>query len=242
MGVDITALNAFLEALKYVVKKERCLTLGRQEIHISPDMMDILCDHYGYYGYSTLFHPDPKGGYMERLIKYVRFSTAGDSIDANLYEHANIIKNLNDIFTHPVQYDLIFDGGTTEHIFNIVNVFQNIFNLLKEGGIFVSITPHNNQPGHGFYQFSPNFYMDLFQPETSGMEIINLWVAKVGDTIEDWVDVLSTEKGFRQNFNFGDSDPTYNVVIARKVSNVEFTIPIQGSYRDREWAMTGPKI
>ena len=56
------------------------------------------------------------------------------------------------------KFDFILDGGTIEHIFNCPQVLDNIIYLLEIEGILCSITCNNNFSGHGFYQFSPDFF------------------------------------------------------------------------------------
>lgn len=99
------------------------------------------------------------------LSKYLR-STNVDEIDASPFEGASIIHDMN----YPIpseyhqQYDFLYDGGTTEHIFDIKQVFANINNLVKPGGCVAISVPANNQMGHGFYQFSPELYYRYFSP------------------------------------------------------------------------------
>ena len=94
-----------------------------------------------------------------------------DSIDNSSYENSSIIHNLNTPYNNTKKYDYIYDGGTTEHIFNVPQVFENIINLLEIDGIFCSVTVNNNFSGHGFYQFSPELYLSMFT-SNYGMEIL----------------------------------------------------------------------
>lgn len=83
-----------------------------------------------------------------------------DALDASNYEGASIIHDLN----HPVptslkgKYTAVYDGGTLEHIFNAPTALRNCLNLVAPGGHYIAVSPANNQMGHGFYQFSPEFY------------------------------------------------------------------------------------
>ena len=56
------------------------------------------------------------------------------------------------------QFDLVFDGGTLEHVFNFSTALKNCMHMVKPHGRFVSVTLPNNWCGHGFYQFSPELF------------------------------------------------------------------------------------
>jgi SAM-dependent methyltransferase len=62
-------------------------------------------------------------------------------------------------------FDLVYDGGTLEHIYNFPQAVRNCMEMLKVSGLFVSSTPSNNWLGHGFYQFSPELFYRLFSME-----------------------------------------------------------------------------
>ena len=63
------------------------------------------------------------------------------------------------------QFDVVYDGGTLEHVFNFPVALRNAMELLRPGGrLFTIHTCANNLCGHGFYQFSRElFYRTLSQ-------------------------------------------------------------------------------
>ena len=91
--------------------------------------------------------------------------TSVDSLDVTDYEGANVIADLNlPISDEQLKnYDLVYDGGTSEHVFNQLQVLANVHQLLKVGGIVVHNTPANNLLDHGYVQPSPNFYLEYYQ-------------------------------------------------------------------------------
>jgi SAM-dependent methyltransferase len=99
-----------------------------------------------------------------------------DSIDVSNYEGANIVHDLNIPIPDNMvsKYDLVFDGGTTEHLFNQLNALENIHNLLKIGGVIVHYTPANNYLDHGFFQPQPSFYYEYYLE--NGYEIIDSYL------------------------------------------------------------------
>jgi hypothetical protein len=86
------------------------------------------------------------------------------SCDASSYENPTFVLDLN----HPVpeelhnRFDVVLDGGTMEHIFNIPAVLANIHAMLKVGGRAIHITPSSNMVDHGFYSFSPTLFRDYY--------------------------------------------------------------------------------
>lgn len=84
------------------------------------------------------------------------------ALDASNFENADIIHNLN---TTPLvfdTYDIIFDGGTLEHVFDIPNALKFIHRNLKVNGIVIHNIPSHNHVDHGFYMFSPTFLHDYY--------------------------------------------------------------------------------
>jgi hypothetical protein len=242
MGIDYVVCESIFQSFKYVTSKKRLLTLGRQGIHIGAHTFNHflkkhnvshLVDKYQYNSYCELFFTD------------MGFETV-DSIDNSSYEGATIIHNMNNpIPAHSKnRYDYIFDGGTTEHIFNTAQVCENIINLLNVGGIYVSVTPNNNFSGHGIYQFSPEFYLSAFSKKY-GMAVQELYLAKLGSDIDTWMDVnvdntkLDPNWGGRNVSSFNSNDPVYIVAIMKKISNDGVNLiansPNQFSYEQIDW-------
>jgi SAM-dependent methyltransferase len=86
------------------------------------------------------------------------------ALDVSTYEGADVVHDLN----QPVpeswhgRYDLIIDGGTIEHVFDVRRSLTNIAAMLRPGGRVIHISPTNNYANHGFYQISPTLYFDYY--------------------------------------------------------------------------------
>lgn len=95
-------------------------------------------------------------GYAETMFGKLGFG-AIEALDLSNYEGAALMWDLN----RPVpdewheSFSFIFDGGLLEHVFNAPQALRNVWDMLEVGGRFVSATPFNGFPGHGFYQFGP---------------------------------------------------------------------------------------
>ncbi|MCB7129938.1 MAG: hypothetical protein J3T61_10425 [Candidatus Brocadiales bacterium] len=132
----------------YMSKKQLRTIAGHHEITIDRD--DVFTEVY-----ADKF-------YMEFLgAKSVR------SIDCSDYEDCDIVHDMNQPIPaeYSKQFDVLIDGGSLEHIFNIPVAVANYMNMVKEGGSIFIWSMANNHLGHGFYQFSPEIFYRIFQPE-----------------------------------------------------------------------------
>jgi hypothetical protein len=104
--------------------------------------------------------------FAEPLFERLGFRRV-DSMDAAAYQGANLIHDLNTPVAGELhqRYDWIFDGGTLEHVFHLPEASTSIAGMLRNGGLFISMTPCNNWMGHGLYQFSPELWFRLYSPE-----------------------------------------------------------------------------
>lgn len=59
------------------------------------------------------------------------------------------------------QFDIVFNGGTAEHVFNQFQVFKTIHAATLPGGIMIHGLPFTGWMDHGFYNFNPTFFWDL---------------------------------------------------------------------------------
>jgi SAM-dependent methyltransferase len=60
------------------------------------------------------------------------------------------------------RFDVVFDGGTLEHVFDFPRALAHIHQLLKVGGRVIHSSPASNQVDHGFYSFSPTLFWDYY--------------------------------------------------------------------------------
>ena len=71
-------------------------------------------------------------------------------------------------------FDLVTNHGTTEHCFNQHNAFLNIHNLCAKGGIMIHALPFQGYLNHGFFNYQPDFFMDLAR--SNDYEMLGLYV------------------------------------------------------------------
>jgi len=122
---------------------------------------------------------EPRPAYADDLFTALGAERV-DVMDFSNYEGANLLHDLNQPIPAALhgQFDVVVDGGTLEHVFNVPVALRNIMELLRPGGRFLSATIPNNWCGHGFYQFSPELFFRVFSPE-NGFRVESMFMAEI---------------------------------------------------------------
>jgi SAM-dependent methyltransferase len=142
----------------------------RQIKHISKEFgLEIAFNNKNDYNFYRNY---PTG---DEIFKLLGFKSV-KSLDSNNFEGASFVYDLNTPINNNIfgEYDLVYDGGTSEHIFDQLAVLDNVFKLLKVGGIVVHHTPANNFIDHGYHQPSPSFYYEYYM--SNGYELIDSYL------------------------------------------------------------------
>ncbi len=76
-------------------------------------------------------------------------------------------------------FDLVLDGGTLEHCFNIGQAFVNVAQAVRDGGFIIHSNPMSCF-NHGFWNLSATTYCDFYTQ--NGFEVLDLlgMLGKVG--------------------------------------------------------------
>lgn len=138
MGIDHLSADFLRACRKAGVAFDRTITLGRQQ------MLD-------------------GDGYAEPFLVSLGADQV-ESIDASAYEGATVIADLNAPLEPSLRrrFSAVLDIGTLEHVFDIGIALRSAADLVEAGGHYVAVSPANNWPGHGFYQFSPELLYRVF--------------------------------------------------------------------------------
>ena len=152
MAIDLLTFRHLLEINQDYPNIRNVLALGRQHfLSPNPDertkrqmtVYQRMLEQFGHdLKIENLVDSD---GFCNSLFDFLGFETT-DYMDVSEYEGANVIHDLN---THvPAnlhgKYDLVIDGGTIEHIFNVPSAFENVNKMLHVGGYFLAFNPCNN--------------------------------------------------------------------------------------------------
>ena len=167
MGITASTAALLARATLGGARFDQTATVGRQSLALSnADLVRLA---------RRLNVPQPDwrtfavDRYCEDLFRYFFGARQVTSFDASDYQDASVVHDMN----YPIppeytkQFDALVDGGTIEHIFDIKQVLRNYMSLVRVGGNVFICTTANNLCGHGFYQFSPEFFYRVFS-ETNG--------------------------------------------------------------------------
>lgn len=160
------------------------------------------------------------------------------SLDASDWERATDIHDLNLPLPENLRgrFSAVVDSGTLEHVFNFPQALRSAMELVELDGHLILMAPTNDQPGHGFYQFSPDLFFRALTPD-------NGFTVERCAFKEDhgaWYDVKDpADVGRRLEFRTRKSSMLF--VIARRVRIVPVfeTWPQQSDYA-RAWSGGAP--
>lgn len=160
MGIDAHCAAWLLDRARSGVRFDHTLMLGRQNFFVGRrEWRRVLARARtpvpAAWSALNCFH----GAHAEPFFQALGADTV-NSLDVTAYEGADRLHDLN----QPVPvawretYEVVFDGGSLEHVFQFPTALLNGLQLVKPGGYFIAYTPANNFFGHGFYQFSPELW------------------------------------------------------------------------------------
>lgn len=111
--------------------------------------------------------------YAETFFLKLGF-TSVDSMDFSDFEEASILQDLSADLDPALEdrFDVIYDGGTCEHIFDLPTAYRNINRMLKPGGVLIGHSPCNNWVNHSFYQINPEMVYGFWE-NTLGYQVLS---------------------------------------------------------------------
>ena len=220
MAIDRDTLK-FLLHLKLSLVEKRVLTIGRMEWYAGGVGIRIL-------------NRRMKTNFAQSKYAEFVFSALGsekvDSLDYSSYEGATIEHDLN--FPVPEnlhsKFELILDSGSLEHVYNCQQAIFNYMKMCKIGGSLVLVLPTNNQMGHGFYQFSPEFFYRTLS-EGNGFKVAEM-LMRTGNGFGKWFR-LEDPKVFRARQEIRTFSRTMLFIHAIKINETDtFSHAIQSDY------------
>ena len=240
MGVDLHNLNLLAHAQDLGVRYERTLAIGRQALFVEDRALDT---HRRLRGLPVLEDPAPRAGprYFEPLMQQWFGALQAESVDASPYEGATLVHDMNQPW--PAEspqrgsYDAVLDFGCLEHVFDFPTAWRNCVDLCRVGGHVFHALPANNLSGHGFYQFSPELFFNLYRPER-GFELRALYFALKADPDHWWR--VANPMDVKRRVRLCNSHEVYMLVLARKLrESAPLPPPQQSDYAQDEWLRGG---
>lgn len=235
MGLNAAALGLMTLARASGADFSRVVTIGRQSLDLSSDDLQRFFRKRGRADLAQGLAAMPADGYCEGLIQTAFGAQRVCSVDASDYEQAAIVHDMNTPLEPQETFSAVLDFGTLEHVFNLPVAFDNVARLASEGAYILHMLPGNNLVGHGFYQFSPELFFQIYAPER-GYEGTRVFAAPEGSP-DVWYEVKSPrELGARVNLT--SRDQMYLLVLTQKVREpVPLTqAPVQQSDYVQLWS------
>jgi SAM-dependent methyltransferase len=176
MGITYSSAALLAQAKRNNICFDKTLTVGRQYLNVPPKQIRQLIKSYAPTMDGSVFAEER---YADKFLETFLDAEKVMSMDYSDYENCDIVHDMNYPVdpSHHEQFDAVIDGGSLEHIFNIPVAITNYMQLVKRGGSLFIFTTANNHTGHGFYQFSPELFFRIFQPE-NGFEIRDIVLEK----------------------------------------------------------------
>jgi hypothetical protein len=125
------------------------------------------------------------------------------------------------------QFDIVFDTGTAEHVFNVYQFFKTTHEATRSGGLMLHTMPFRGWLEHGFYSFNPTFFWDLALANSYTMLILAYTELSPPKLVQlrNRQQIVEMER----NKQFGDNALLY-AVMKKPDAEVEFSVPMQATY------------
>ena len=120
------------------------------------------------------------------------------------------------------EYDLVTNHGTIEHVFNQYACFKNMHDLTKKEGYMLHWLPFFGHINHCFFNYHPQFFMDLALANNYHIE--GLWL-DVNDSI-----LLPYSKKTIENYKKNGQNNVGIFCLFKKNDPRSFRVPFQGKY------------
>jgi SAM-dependent methyltransferase len=130
---------------------------------------------------------NPDNQFSETFFRKIGYDHV-DSMDFSEFEGASIIQDLSQPLDPSLegQFDVIYDGGTCEHVFELPTAYRNIDRMLKPGGVLIGHSPCNNWINHAFYQINPEMVYGFWE-KAMGYEVLELFLQPLLPNFSDRV-------------------------------------------------------
>ncbi len=164
MGFNQTAGLAVAECMLHLKKHKNLsvIEFGNQRFKLNKKTLERISSKTGV---SFNFSKDKQEYLRSTNLFYEQLGFKEYlAIDLNTNMNAIVLDlnyNCKSKYGFNKQFDLVTNSGTGEHIFNQYEVFRNMHEMTKVGGIMLNILPMGPWINHGFYNYHPVLFRDL---------------------------------------------------------------------------------
>ncbi|MEK0337529.1 MAG: hypothetical protein QQN41_08870 [Nitrosopumilus sp.] len=218
MGIGVAALKIFEKLFKegFFNKINSVMEIGAQEISRINDIPFI--ESIKKEKLTNLEGKSAKIIYELLGVKEYECIDSDGKFGAHIFD---LNKEIDKVYGYKIQFDLVTNYGTSEHIFNQYTCFKNIHNLTKAGGYMIHAVPFRVHDNHCFYMYQYNFLENL--AKDNNYEIKGAWISVGVD--ESVFPVLDIEK-------YVGEKKVLIFCLLKKTSSNPFKIPFQDEYKE----------
>lgn len=144
--------------------RDSVFELGPQDLFVSREQLDFVAHKHRpaaasalvdeVFRYSVSGTPNQQAFY--RIFGFQHYESC-DALD----KRAQHRLDLNVAVPELGPFDCVTNFGTSEHVFNIAEVFSSVHRLLRLGGLALHVLPSCGDLNHGFYSIHPTLYLDV---------------------------------------------------------------------------------
>ena len=233
MAINSPVLDMLKQVASQLPAPKRMLCLGYPDMLVTPAQIektcgaDVLAATQWRDDSDSILRWHNLRGAMDRVAEsrslFAAMGIETDFVDIVASRGFEIVLDLNEPATPELadKYDIVYDGGTMEHCFNVAQVMMNILDFAKVGGFIIHVNPINYY-NHGFFNFNPTFYHDWYGQ--AGNQVVSPFYAMHGPVLPSRLAVLDAVK------SFAAPERSVMMVAARKVSPARPKWPTQAKY------------
>jgi hypothetical protein len=236
MGIHLNLAVLLREIVSHHRLGRRVATLGEQWLSFDPEQIAPLPGAPTFCG-AVIAQQSPAARFFARLG-----FAATESVDIDGSGGATHLFDLNLSDTPPAlvgKFNLVFNGGTLEHVFHLPNALANVSRMLGEDGVALHVLPCHNWVDHGFYQFSPCLMFDYYR--AAGFECLeSILLGYAPEQPDRWLVRCAWPGLFGAGMAGALDDGLYlHLFAARRGASVTLNpMPIQAPYVPAEDAQT----
>ena len=233
MGVDNTSARMLLLLRNEAsVNLKNSVILGRQHNYVGPFLRRSIQKNFGLAKDSLPLNSQ----YADEFLSILGMENPA-ILDNSDYEGATILHDLNTEIPNELknQFSTVIDLGTLEHVYNIPQALRNLQEMCSPGGFLMMVSPANSWLGHGFYQFSPEFFFRAFG-EHSGFEIRRVILIRHRLLKDVWCELIDPKKTGRRGTIYTKNRCTLAMIATKLSDSPDTTLPQQSDYQSA-WEM-----
>lgn len=219
MAITINGVRFLAYASSHGLALRQTTVVGRQGLFAPPALLRTVLQQHGIAPSPAdeAFFSDGAAEWADPVFHALGARTL-EFLDVSPYEGATRLHDLN----RPVvpgwaeSTDTLVDSGSLEHIFDVKTAIENYLRMVRVGGsVLLLDMPAVSLCGHGFYQFSPEFFCEVFSAR-HGFELVTLALA------EDWAFApfysVARPRDVRRRVEMLGDFPGHIFVHARKIA------------------------